>query len=300
MTPVSARSRPTRFRFIALAFALFLGLGVALAAVVHDRYVAYEPVAARHVPPGATAAVRFDLTHVSLYAPYRRFIAPLADRLPSSAPSQDRIARLEARGVRVMGDVRELVAAFGPASGDWVAVIGGRLPRSGLAETLAAVLREEGKQVQQDHGIFAVAEPAFFFAQSEDSALVLASTEERLRSALPTTPPVEVLSTGAGGVLLTGGTVPKPVESVRGSFHAGSTLAFDVEVAFHPESSAALRRQALERLQEQLSGGNPAVSAALTGATRDAPETTTQISVRLPREAVEALADRAAAAIVRR
>src|SRR5262245_46257848 len=128
---ISAR-RVVGFRPVAAVFVALLVLGFALGVVVYRRYVAYEAVAARHVPEDVLAAVRVDLTHVMLYEPFRRSIFPLVDRLPEPASEPPRRERLEARGVRIGGDVREVVLGVGPLPVDWILIVGGRLPRTGL------------------------------------------------------------------------------------------------------------------------------------------------------------------------
>ena len=69
---------PSRQGPPALVFVVLLAIGLGLAVVVYRKYVAYEPSVSRHVPAGATAVARFDLTHVMLYEPFRRAVFPLA------------------------------------------------------------------------------------------------------------------------------------------------------------------------------------------------------------------------------
>jgi hypothetical protein len=299
-TAIETRRRgQTSFRKVALVFVLLLAVGLAAAFVVHDRYVAYAPVTARHVPADATAVVRFDLTHVMFYEPFRRSIGGVLDGIPADPASANRRARLEARGVRVVGDVRELLVAFGPGPGDWVVVLGGRLPAEGLAAELAEVLRAEGRQLVREGQLFTAEEPEMTFTQAEDSAFVLASSPERARAALPRMAPAAGLSDGAGGLFLRSPAVQPPMRSIQAHFRAGSVVALDGEVTFE-DAAPAERAQALSELLARLGGGDPVVRAALERSSPTFEDDQARISLRLPREAVEALANRAAAAIMGR
>lgn len=287
----------TRFRWVAAVFFVLLAIGFGLAVVVHDRFVAYDPLVARHVPSGASAFARFDLTHVMFYEPFRRSIAPLATRIAPGSGS-DRTKRLEARGVRIMGDVRELLVAFGPAPGDWVVAIGGRLPADSVAPTVAELLREEGRAVTAlADGAFQ-AGSAFFFAQAADSALILASSAERLAQARRTSAAPQELAEGAGGFVLRGPPLTPPLESARGSFRTGSVVAVEGTLNFARGTSEDDRRAARARLQALLAAGHPDVVAALQRSAPKTEEDAAQVSLRLPREAILALAERVAAAIM--
>jgi hypothetical protein len=276
---------------------LFLMLGLALALAVHRRYVAYDPVAARHLPSSAAALVRFDLTHVMFYEPFRRSLAPLAGRVPEAPSGSDRVERLGQRGVRVAGDIREMAAAFGPEPGGWTLVVGGRLPKSGLDRTLAEIFREEGRTLAFEGGIFQSQSPRFAFAQAADGVLVLASGDARVRAVLaPSDPPPE-LSRGAGGLVVRGPWISPPLAEIRADFRAGSVVAVEAEVRFGAGSGAE-REAALTALFDTLAARDPNVSGALERAERSLDRAPPRVSVRLPREAMLALANRAAAAIL--
>lgn len=281
-----------------MIFVLLLAVGLTAALIVHERYVAYGPVVARHVPHGATAIARFDLTHVMFYEPYRRFIAPLVDSGSGPDGATSRRAKLEQRGFRVAGDVRELLVAFGPEPGDWVAVIGGRMPTFGLANEVAAMLREEGLPIEEDSGVFAAPSLRLVFTQAIDSAFVLASSPERARAALAPDESLPELSEGAGGLRLTSSALPHPVESLRASFRAGSAVAVEAEAALKPGSTASSRAEAVSQLLGILGGVDPLVARSTSRSQPVFSGDTAQVSVRLPREAIEALAERAAAAII--
>lgn len=296
--PVSSARKATRFRWVAVVFFGLIALGLALAIVVHERYVAYEAVAAQHLTKDAPVLARFDLTHVMFYEPFRRSIAPLAGRLPPRAESRGREQRLEARGVRVAGDIREVAVALGPEPGAWTVALGGRLQKTGLDRALADILREEGTHLSTEGNIFVADAPSFAFAQAGDGALVLASSPARLRGALVPQPSPPELTEGSGGVLVSGPVLPAPVTALRAGFRAGSVVAVEGDVSFQPGSDETARSRALAAVFAALGGSDPDVRAAFDRAARSGSGATEHVVVRLPREAVLALANRAAAVIL--
>lgn len=277
------------FRNVALVFVALLAVGLLLGLVVYERHVAYEPVASAHVPPDATLAVRFDLTHVMLYEPFRRSLASLADRLPRGAGSPDRRARLEAQGLQIPADVREVLVVLGPARADWQVVVNGRLPSSSDGK-LATVLREEGHAVGEDAGQYQAASLGFWFRQAGDGAVVLASSAERLQLGLAVRPRVAVLAEAAGGVFVREPWLPAPVQSLSGTFRAGSVLAVDSRLGFAAGTSDADRDSAVAGILVAWGEVDPTVGEALQRATRTITNDEASVGVRLPREAVQRLA----------
>jgi hypothetical protein len=249
--PEGSRKR-IRFSWIAMAFVVLLAIGFAAAVVVYRGFVAYEPVAAQHVPKDATFAARFDLTHVMFYEPFRRSVFPLAD-----LGSSDRRQRLEAAGIELGGEVREVVVALGASRDDWLVALGGPLSRRAISATLAEVLRGEGREVTERGGIWVVGS-GLCFAQASDGALLFAASETRLRSVLsPSTGPAP-LGQGAGGLKVSSRWLPPPLSSLEGSYRAGSVILMQVsaETAGPPaEAEAALRR-----LLDQIGALDPALA----------------------------------------
>ncbi len=217
VSPEGSRKR-TRFRWVAVTFVVLLAIGLAAAVVVYRGFVAYEPVAARHVPKDATFAARFDLTHVMFYEPFRRSVFPLAD-----LGSSDRRKRLEAAGLELGGEVREVVVAFGAGENDWTVALGGPLSRRVISTTLAEVLRGEGRRVEERAGIWVV-DGGACFAQASDGALLFAPSEQRLRGVLSPSLSPAPLGQGAGGLLVSGRWLPPPLSSLEGSYRAGSVI----------------------------------------------------------------------------
>jgi hypothetical protein len=269
--------------------AVFLGLlvvGLGLGLVVYQKYVAYPPTVARHLPVDATVAVRIDLTHVMLYAPYRSSIMPLVD---SGGPkAAGRGERLAARGVRLGADIRELLVALGPAPGEWVLVVGGQLPSSGLGETLSAVLKEESRVAEtRPGGRFFLAPNGPWFAQAADGAFVLASSEGRLAQALPAREPDAELSRAAGGVFLSRAWLGAPFKSVRASLRAGSVVAADISADFTDPDSG---RSALRALLDSLAELDPTLVIPVQSAEIHPTATGVALRLNLPKEAVERVA----------
>lgn len=288
--PRSRPRGPTSFRKVAVAFVLLLSVGLIAAYVVHDRYVAYRPSAARHLPKGASFAVRFDLTHVMFYEPFRRYLAPLVDQIGrESGAAEGRRARLEARGIRVIGDIREVVVAFGSGSSDWFVAVGGRLPPRAVAAELAAVLREDGHRLSVERGVFNAPRLGLAFAQAEDSSLVLAPNPDKVLSALAPSSPPEDLG-GAGGFFLTHPGLPEPLRSAGGRFRPGSVVALDAEVAFVPSSTAGQRSRGISALGRLL-GPESLVAAAFDSSHPPTDQNPARWRVRFSREVVEALAE---------
>ena len=142
---VPPRRRVARsFRAVALG-GVVLGLLIAAVAVsLYLRYIHYERVAARHVPPGSVLALRIDVEQVALYEPVRRHLVPLLggpSRSPGDAAAT--VSRLEERTGIKRGDLREIAVARGATRADWVVILGGIFPRGTSTGVLAAALAAE-------------------------------------------------------------------------------------------------------------------------------------------------------------
>lgn len=279
-----------RFRWIATGFLVLLALGLALAYVVYDRYVAYQSTVARHVPPDALAAARFDLTHVMIYEPFRASIFPLVDRLAAGTRDEPRRAALEARGIRVASDVREVLLALGPGAGDWLLAVGGRLPATGVGATLASVLRDEGQRVEEHEGRFWLPAHGVAFAQASDGAVVLASDEERLRSALAVRPARQELTAGAGGFTIGEPWLIRPLQHLTGTLRAGSVIAIEGRAQFPAAEEALAAELAVRTLLERAGSLDPALVAAFRPSALRAGEGEVQLQLGLPATAMERIA----------
>ncbi|HET9932626.1 MAG TPA: hypothetical protein VFQ35_18110 [Polyangiaceae bacterium] len=283
--------RGRSFRIVALVFVALLAVGLVAAFVVYKKYVAYEPTVAAHVPSSARAAVRVDLTHVMFYEPFRRSMFPLADRFAKGQSS--RRERLEARGIRVNSDIREVLAVSGPGPGDWALVLGGRMPRGSTSSGVAAVLKEEGRELTEKEGVYTLAETGLAFAESADGAFALASSVNTLASVLPAGVSNPVLSSGSGGLLLRPGTISAAPAGVTATFRAGSV----VEIRGRAELENSERAEAdIRSLLGLLAGSDAAAMGAIRSAEFSKEASGLGFRVALPREAVlgiiEALAQR--------
>lgn len=250
-SPEGSRKR-TRFRWIAVTFVALLAIGLAAAVVVYRGFVAYEPVAAQHVPKDATFAARFDLTHVMFYEPFRRSVFPLAD-----LGSSDRRKRLEAAGIELGGEVREVVVAFGASERDWIVVLGGPLSRRGISTTLAEVLRGEGRRVEERAGVWVVDGEACF-AQASDGALLFAPSERRLRGVLAPSESPAPLGQGAGGLVVGGRWLPPPLSSLEGSYRAGSVIL--VQLSAKADGAPVAAETALRGLLDKIGALDPVLA----------------------------------------
>lgn len=171
-------------------FWLFFGLCAALglAVWIWGRFVRFEPVAERHLPPDVAVAVRIDVEQVVVYQPFREAFLPLfeADRkLPGS-----RMEHLENEtSIEILVDLREAVLAQ-DKSGHWVLALGGHFRQDGLLDGLERLLATEGVQVRREqdpeHLVFSTGAA---FAGASDGTLVLASSSDTLRRALPSKSP---------------------------------------------------------------------------------------------------------------
>ncbi len=281
--PESSNAVP--FRRVAIVFIVLLAIGLALGFVVYRKYVAYGPRAAEHVPADATLFARIDLTHVMLYEPARRSLLPLAEW--GARPERKRADELTARGITLGADVRELLLALGPSREDWVLVIGGKLPRGTVTDTLATILEGEQRPSALAAGGVRVLASGAAFAQAADNTFLLASSERRLRSALAARPAESALTQGAGGIVVSGARLGSPWRSLRASWRAGSfvSIAGSAEFDDAEQGSAALR--ALLARGQRI---DPALHAPLGQARLHAQGNVLTFELDLPREAVEALA----------
>jgi hypothetical protein len=242
------------------------------------------------VPVGATFVVRADLTHVMFYEPFRRSIFPLVDSFGPQKPS--RRERLSALGLSVNADVREVLFALGPAEGDWIAAIGGHLPRSGAAKALADVLGREGQRVERAPQGYAVPAASLVFDETADGVLLLGSSFARLDSARPASDDSAVLGLGAGGLSIAGGRLPAPLRALHANFRTGSVVGVNGEVSFQGEPALAERQ--LRGLFGSVSALDKALVEPLNQAEFSMDSSRVAFRVSLPRQAVERLAALAA------
>lgn len=283
--------RTTRFRWIAGVFVALLALGLLLAVIVYQRFVAYRPVAAQHVPAESTFVARFDLTHVMLYEPFRRYLFPLAE-----LGGKGRRERLEARGVQLGADIREAVIAVGSDSSDWLLVLGGPLAEHQVAAALSSVLREEGRRVDERNGAYFV-EGALGFAQARDGALLFAAREERLRTALEPRPAPPLLVQAAGGLYVSQAWLPEPLHALSASYRAGAVIAVSLSADIGRGAGAESAVPAMKAVLDQVATLDPLLVEAARGASVSVDSRKVIAEVSLSSTAAERLAERLAGKI---
>jgi len=191
------------FRLVALVFAVLLALGLTLALVIHRRYVGFERIATRHIPPDTALALRWDVEKVSLFEPTRRFLLPLLDATRAGAPPgetrRERMSR--AAKLEVGRDLREVVVLFGPGAREWAVVFAGSFPDGDLVTPLLGALAPEGARAAGERGI--LTPDGYAFGRADDGAFVLASSSARLDAVLtPRAIPTGIARTGAGSLLV--------------------------------------------------------------------------------------------------
>lgn len=267
--------RSFSYRAVFLGLAASLLLAAAAAVFIYFTYVRYERVAARHLPPGAQAALRIDVEKVVLFEPVRRHVFPLVEERSQAAATGARPSRLEriqsATGIELAVDLRELVVGWGPGPTDWVLVLGGLFPRKGVLEGLERVLQEEGFSWRRTaDGVALVGPGGIAWGQATDGALIGASSERLLRSALPPTDSFQRLGlslSGPGGFGVSGQALrtlaPSPlrtavpalslVEDVR-RVHGDAELGSDVAVTSFIDLERGSAEQVAESIRS-LSGG---------------------------------------------
>jgi hypothetical protein len=280
---------------VALVFVGLLAVGFALAVAVYESFVAYRPVAGQHVGHGGKGAqfvARFDLTHVMLYEPFRRYIFPLVD-----LGGEGRRERLGEQGFQVGGEVREVAVAFGSDASEWSVVLGGPLADDDVSATLAKVLRAENRRVDERSGVFTVGGGRLVFAQADDGALLLASSEARLRSALPASPEPEPLGQGAGGLRVSRSWLPNALTKLQGSYRAGSVLLVDLSAETTGGTTDEEAKAALKALLQRIGGLDPVLKASAENAVIRAIPGRVTAEVSLSNTAVERLAARAVDAL---
>ncbi|MCA9594276.1 MAG: hypothetical protein KC776_13225 [Myxococcales bacterium] len=173
------------FRVVGSVFFALIALGIATGAAIYFHYLRYVPVAAAHVPLDSDAVVRVEVEKVVLFDPVRKYVFPIVDCAGSPKMKPTRHERIQGRSrVELAVDLREIVYAQAGSSSQWVLLLGGMFPKSGVVEGMAKVLREEGRKGSVEDGVWVDAK-GWALGQAQDGVVVLASNAERARAALP-------------------------------------------------------------------------------------------------------------------
>jgi hypothetical protein len=179
------------WRIVAAGFAALLLVGLGIAVVIYFRLIRYERAAAQHLPGSTTLALRVDVEQVHFYEPFRKNILPLANQgRAAQRPTQvlsARVQRIQDKtGIELGVDIREFVLALGADPSDWLMLVGGKFPKSGVVRGMSAVFAEEGiaNQLAPDERSLTLA-TGIAFGQASDGVLLMASNQALLQSALP-------------------------------------------------------------------------------------------------------------------
>jgi hypothetical protein len=274
-----------------LVYAGFFGLllcGVLVVVVIYLGYIRADRVAARHLPPDVTVAVRVDVEQAVLYEPVRKQLLPLANESfgleATHSGLTSRLRRIHKHtGIELAVDMREIVVGYGPAPGDWVMVIGGRFPKRGVVSGVGAALEEEGSgwRISPDRQTLS-APSGVCLGQAADGAVVMASSPSRLAAALPSHEyhrEIGLAPEGPGGFAARGALlrelrgsaksadsrgwgVLENVERVTGTLALGPTVDIEAYVDLTPgtdsEAARAGLEQALRALRDAVAGSDRA------------------------------------------
>lgn len=286
------RAGALSFPLVSAIFVTLLVLGVALGVVIHKNYVGFARVAAYHVPPDTTLALRWDVEKVGLFEPTRRFLLPLLDEvhapppvasaapehrsplvalLPSTGPapatSGGRRDRFAAESGSMIGrDLREVLVLFGPADGDWALVLGAAFPKGDVVAAIGRTLAKEGWPWRELGHERLVSPGGAAIARAEDGALVIASSVARLEAVLPVRElEPEVPRVGAGALRLESRRSGLPAgaasvlgglghfETIVGSATFGSPLPVELTVHYAGPTPPDVTTQ-IHRVLERLLG----------------------------------------------
>lgn len=258
------------YGLVALALVILAVFGVGYWVLVR-----YEPIAVRHIPGSALAAVRVDVEQVVLYEPVRKHLFPVLDGGPGGAQRLQRFK--EASGVNLGMDLREVVAVALP-DGETLFLVGGLFPSNGLASAIDRVIRESSKGA----GACALAAerlrcPGLVVGQADDGVLVIATSERGFeaattgsewaeRAGLPAAPlamvaalPPELMGM-AGGALALAPWVRR-VERLTVSADLGDPLQVEASLSGLGPDAVGEVRGSLEMLQ-QLAAAHPGADLA--------------------------------------
>lgn len=190
-----------------LTIAAAVGVWWAYGSLIH-----YERRAALHLPGDADLVARLDLEQVVMFEPVRKYLLPLIDDVPlrrpgandATRPETSRLDRLHAlSGINLAADLREVAVSWTRSSREWVAVLGGLFPRTGVIAAIEASLRAEGVSgvVREREDLLVFGGSAAVLGQAEDGVLILASSRSQLeRARLAATAP-DGLGVGRATVL---------------------------------------------------------------------------------------------------
>jgi hypothetical protein len=161
----------------------------------------YEPTAKFHIPAGTSMAVRFDAHELFQFTPFREHLLPIF-ATETAAPRRARV-RGET-GVDLERDTREVIVATADAKA-WVVLGGGRYQSARRGRFIDGYQR--AMEVDAANGVWAVqgdvvAGPGgVSVAQADDGTLILATSTDVAKAALPATDDYRELYLASSGAV---------------------------------------------------------------------------------------------------
>ena len=209
-------------RVIFVPLALSVAAALLLSYGLYERYVRFEPLAARHLPARASVAVRFDVEQAVVYEPFRRHILALFEM--DRDGRETRTKHLERKTTVELGvDMREFVFGF-DQSGHWALAVAGLFRSDGVLDGVSRMLEDEGVTMtlgkSPPHLTHA---SGLAFAVAEDGTWILASDLTVLRDAYLSKEPKVRFVKGAAMSFVA---LPAVQECCAQDFLGGTVTAF--------------------------------------------------------------------------
>jgi hypothetical protein len=257
-----------RSRKIAIALSILAAILLVAGVAVYLFVVRYEPLARRHIPGNANLVARFDLADLALFGPVREHLWPLMfEPSPTSgSKGKTRADHIKAAtGVALATDLRELIVASVEGS-NFVAILGGKIPRGRFVKGLAAVAKDEAwPGAWRVAGELLVGPDGITIGQADDGTILLGTSEAIVTAALPASEDFvrlalpekgassfavthEAWSGAAGAAVVAHASVLRKIERASGTF----TLGKSPEITMSIEPSEANPAPALAGEIEQL------------------------------------------------
>ena len=265
---VLPRAPMPRSRKIAIALSSLAAILLVAGVAVYLFVVRYEPLARRHIPGNANLVARVEIADLALFGPVREHLWPLmfAPAPTSGSNEKTRADHLKAAtGVALATDLRELIVASVEGS-NFVAILGGKIPRGRFVQGLAAVAKEEAwPGAWRVAGGLLVGPDGITIGQADDGTILLGTSEAIVTAALPASDDFvrlalpekgassfavtrEAWSGAAGAAVVAHASVLRKIERASGSF----TLGKSPEITMSIEPSDANPAPALAGEIEQL------------------------------------------------
>lgn len=184
----------------------------------------FEPTAQFHIPGGTTIAVRFDARELYLFRPFREQILPILSGASSDPMKPSKLDQIRSETSVDLGtDLREVILATSDGT-SWVAIAGGRFLRGVRRGGRYIDGCERAMEKEPAYGDWVAAGDVLSgprgvaIAQADDGTLLLATSADLARAALPATDDYRELwlaSSGAVSFAVQRGALEHVAESLR-------------------------------------------------------------------------------------